>query len=177
MGKIRMKNGSNIPPQKKLRCGECGATAARNGNPFTAFTLRVHQGRMHPVKAVADEALRLGLSCRQQEIMELIVAGKTKNDAAAELGLSIHTVHQHVRTIYAKLGLKNRVEAVKKWLEEKRPARQSAAIRYCPGCGCHLASLVSRPSPLAANAMAASLINPAASWSPLANRNRPNAIQ
>ena len=132
-----------------LRCEDCGATAARNGNPFTTMTLRIHQGRMHGVKNIKGETLPYNLTRRQHEIMERIVTGQTERAVAEQLGLSYHTIHQHVRKAYEKLGLNNRVEAVKKWLEQRNGAMRTVeplsppvvppSIRYCPGCGCHLA--------------------------------------
>jgi len=122
------------------------------------------------------ETLLFNLTRRQQEIMERIVAGQVERDVATKLGLSPHTVHHHVRKIYAKLGLKNRAEAVKKWLEAKPTARPSAALRHCPQCGCHLASAGSPPPSLAMNAMVTSPIIAVASWSPSASRNQSNGM-
>lgn len=144
-----MLNLTNSQSKTGLQCEECGATAARNGNSFTPITLRIHQGRMHGVKVADGENLPGGLTRRQQEIMERIVTGQTERAVAEQLGLSYHTIHQHVRIAYKKLGLKNRVEAVTKFLEQKnglmrttQPEIQSLTVpsmRYCPGCGRHLA--------------------------------------
>jgi DNA-binding CsgD family transcriptional regulator len=157
---IGMKNRSKRPPKKKLRCHQCGAIAARNGNPFTPFTLRVHQARMHRAEKMAGEPLLCNLTRRQQQILERIAAGKREREVAAELSLSPHTVHHHVRTIYTKLGLKNRAEAVQKWMSEtnraSRPAAPMPAQRphFCPNCGCHLTAMLPPPLPFIANAAA-----------------------
>lgn len=145
MSKKDMLNLTNSQSQAGLQCEECGATAARNRNPFTAMTLRIHQGRMHGVKNVKGERLPYNLTWRQHDIMERIVTGQTERAVAKQLGLSYHTIHQHVRNAYAKLGLKNRVEAVTKFLgEQNLPSRTvetvpAPVVSYCPGCGCHLA--------------------------------------
>jgi DNA-binding CsgD family transcriptional regulator/pimeloyl-ACP methyl ester carboxylesterase len=52
------------------------------------------------------------LSDRQEEVLRLIAAGKTNREIAALLVLSLRTVERHVNDIYARLGLRNRSEAV-----------------------------------------------------------------
>lgn len=53
-----------------------------------------------------------GLSAREREILVMLSQGYTYLNAAARLGLSIHTVHTHVRNIYRKLHVNSRAEAV-----------------------------------------------------------------
>jgi DNA-binding CsgD family transcriptional regulator len=58
-----------------------------------------------------------GLSKREQEIGALLVAGYAAVNAAAVLGLSEHTVRTYVRRLYRKLGVSNRVELVRLYME------------------------------------------------------------
>jgi NarL family two-component system response regulator LiaR len=51
------------------------------------------------------------LTKREQEILLLVAEGYTNQEIAAELGLSVHTVHTHVCNILNKLGFSNRAEA------------------------------------------------------------------
>ena len=60
-----------------------------------------------------------GLSPREREILELLVAGNTKGEIADRLTLSPHTIDGHVRGIYAKLHVNNRSGAVAKALKER----------------------------------------------------------
>jgi DNA-binding CsgD family transcriptional regulator len=53
-----------------------------------------------------------GLSPREVEVLRLIVAGKSNQQIADELVLSLNTVIRHVTHIYAKAGVANRAEAV-----------------------------------------------------------------
>jgi DNA-binding NarL/FixJ family response regulator len=55
-----------------------------------------------------------GLSGREREVMRLVATGATNREIAARLYLSPHTVKEHTSTIYRKLGVRNRAEAVKK---------------------------------------------------------------
>jgi len=51
-----------------------------------------------------------GLTGREIQVLELMVKGKTISSVASFLGLSDHTVHGHVKSIYKKLNVHNRAE-------------------------------------------------------------------
>lgn len=53
----------------------------------------------------------LELSPRQRQILGLIAQGRGNEEIAAWLGLSPNTVKFHVRELYSRLGVRNRVEA------------------------------------------------------------------
>jgi two-component system nitrate/nitrite response regulator NarL len=53
----------------------------------------------------------LELSPRQRQILALIAQGRCNEEIAAELELSPNTVKFHVRVLYSRLGVHNRVEA------------------------------------------------------------------
>ena len=50
------------------------------------------------------------LTAREREIAELVAAGRTNREIAEQLVLSIRTIEAHLRNIYAKLGVRSRVE-------------------------------------------------------------------
>jgi len=52
------------------------------------------------------------LSLRQQEILTSIVRGLSNPDIARQLGISLPMVKEHLSTLFAKLGVANRTEAV-----------------------------------------------------------------
>jgi LuxR family transcriptional regulator, maltose regulon positive regulatory protein len=52
-----------------------------------------------------------GLTRREVEVFELIAAGKTNNEIAAVLVVSVHTVERHLQNAYRKLGVRNRGQA------------------------------------------------------------------
>lgn len=54
------------------------------------------------------------LSDRENEILQLISTGLVVKEAAAKLNLSSHTVTKHLKNIYIKLHVNNRIEAVNK---------------------------------------------------------------
>jgi len=52
------------------------------------------------------------LTKREREILQLLAAGQSNAAIAAALTLSVRTVEHHLATIYAKLGVRSRTEAV-----------------------------------------------------------------
>ena len=52
------------------------------------------------------------LSPRERDVLTAIAGGATNREIGAELHLSPHTVKEHTSSIYRKLGVRNRAEAV-----------------------------------------------------------------
>jgi DNA-binding CsgD family transcriptional regulator len=50
------------------------------------------------------------LTAREREIAELVAAGRTNKEVAAQLVLSERTIEAHLRNVYAKLDVRSRVE-------------------------------------------------------------------
>jgi DNA-binding NarL/FixJ family response regulator len=61
-----------------------------------------------------EDATPAGLSEREREVLELIATGATNGEIAARLYLSPHTVKEHTSSVYRKLGVRNRAEAVQR---------------------------------------------------------------
>jgi LuxR family maltose regulon positive regulatory protein len=59
-----------------------------------------------PVEQVSD------LSSRELEVLRLLAAGRSNQQIADELVISLNTANRHVSNIYAKTGVANRAEAV-----------------------------------------------------------------
>jgi len=55
---------------------------------------------------------RYNLSQREQEVIRLMIQGKSNKDIESELFISLHTVKNHIYNIYQKLGVKNRLQVV-----------------------------------------------------------------
>jgi DNA-binding NarL/FixJ family response regulator len=54
------------------------------------------------------------LSDREREVLAGVAAGHTNREIAAQLYLSPHTVKEHTSTLYRKLEVRNRAEAVQR---------------------------------------------------------------
>jgi len=67
---------------------------------------------MTALKSQRHESPDFGLSDRLQQVLDLMVAGKTIPQVAKALRLSATTVHGYVKDIYKKLNVHNRAELV-----------------------------------------------------------------
>jgi two-component system response regulator DesR len=54
------------------------------------------------------------LTDREREVLDLIAGGSTNREIAEALFLSPHTVKEHTSSLYRKLSVRNRAEAVQK---------------------------------------------------------------
>jgi DNA-binding NarL/FixJ family response regulator len=61
-----------------------------------------------------DRSGVLGLSEREREVLHLMAAGSTNPEIAKELHLSPHTIKEHTSSLYRKLEVRNRTEAVQR---------------------------------------------------------------
>jgi DNA-binding NarL/FixJ family response regulator len=56
-----------------------------------------------------------GLSAREEEILDELVRGASYKEMADRLGISVHTVNNHIRKIYEKMQVHSRGEAMAKF--------------------------------------------------------------
>lgn len=64
------------------------------------------------IKPVMQDGLVEPISFRELEVLRCIASGKSNQEIASELVLSLNTVKKHVSTIMSKLNAKNRAQAV-----------------------------------------------------------------
>jgi LuxR family maltose regulon positive regulatory protein len=57
------------------------------------------------------------LTPREKAVLELLARGRSKREIAQELAVSFNTVHSHTKSIYRKLGVSSRQEAVERAAE------------------------------------------------------------
>jgi DNA-binding NarL/FixJ family response regulator len=69
---------------------------------------------------VAASPLTAELSPRQLEILAFIADGRCTDEIAAELGVSSNTIKFHIRALYSRLGVRNRVEAANSYAQMSR---------------------------------------------------------
>ena len=64
-----------------------------------------------PRSELTSLLLRLhGLSARQREVAQLLISGLRTGEIAGDLHISPHTLHDHVKAIFTKLGVQGRAE-------------------------------------------------------------------
>jgi DNA-binding NarL/FixJ family response regulator len=91
-----------------------------NLNPVVLARMR--KGAGDEPHGVAVEVSNLNLSPRQQEIVNLLVLGKSNKEMADKLSLSNDTVKAHLQHIFRKIGVSSRLEAVVFFLTGHRAA-------------------------------------------------------
>jgi DNA-binding NarL/FixJ family response regulator len=83
-----------------VRVVSAGVAPASHAAPSSSFSIEPDNQHTH------------GLSPREQEILARIANGRTNQEIATELDLSIRTVNNHVTSILEKLGQLSRAAAV-----------------------------------------------------------------
>ncbi|KKK05905.1 response regulator transcription factor [Micromonospora sp. HK10] len=85
--------------------------AADNGDALVSpsLTLRLLRHLSPPAEPPGDR-FRPALSARELEVVRAIARGRTNQEIAAELFISLSTVKSHLSGILQKLGARNRVE-------------------------------------------------------------------
>lgn len=84
------------------------------GSPMTMEIARRVVSHFHEIrKPVMDGE---PLSAREREVLDLLAEGLPYKQIADRLGISPHTVHNHLRKIYGKLQVQSRTEAVVKFI-------------------------------------------------------------
>lgn len=76
----------------------------------------------HLLRRTAGQAAALpveALTDREREILHLLTAGLANKEIAQKLYLSVRTVEVHLRSIYGKLGVRSRLEAVAQTLRQE----------------------------------------------------------
>ena len=97
-------------------------TSVRNGgSPLSPRVARYLLKRFATPSPASQPVVTLpgteALSTREAQILTLISHGHTVPELAERLHLSVHTVNTHVKNIYGKLAVSNRVQAVNRGRE------------------------------------------------------------
>lgn len=88
--------------------------AHRGGSPMSSPIARLVVQSFHkPVQTTSDTER---LTKRELELLSYLARGWSSKEIAGEFGISIYTVHTHLRHIYEKLHVRNRTAAASKFL-------------------------------------------------------------
>ncbi|WP_369227783.1 response regulator [Streptomyces sp. R39] len=103
---------------RAARTGEA-VRAARTGEALISPSITVRLlRRLAPAASRAPGPAR-ALSDRETQVIRAIARGRTNQEIAAELFISVSTVKSHLATIQSKLAVRNRVE-IAAWAWESR---------------------------------------------------------
>lgn len=73
--------------------------------------------RVEPPRRAKPASRDGGLTAKETDVLEALAAGLSHKEVAAQLGISPHTVSDHVKSIYRKLSVNSRGEAVYKAMQ------------------------------------------------------------
>jgi NarL family two-component system response regulator LiaR len=91
-----------------------GAAAGEAAISRTMGTMLIQQLRRAPARPTTNglRPVRSSLTAREWEVLDLLCDGHSTDQMANELFLSTETVRSHVKSIYRKLGVNSRDQAV-----------------------------------------------------------------
>lgn len=73
------------------------------------------------------------LTQREGQILALVSHGQQNKEIALRLGIAVHTVEQHLKHIYQKLGIGNRTEAAALYWNQNAKYLHSGNPLYTAG--------------------------------------------
>lgn len=107
------KFASLIPGSQLLFLdGDIEPDFLKGGKAIRQFLFDSGVGIAAGTRAAVSHARMDTLTARQREVYQLLVAGKTNREIADTLVLSERTIERHIGDLYARLGVRNRAEAV-----------------------------------------------------------------
>lgn len=68
-------------------------------------------------ESLGEESLTEQLTAREKEVIQLMAQGLANKQIALSLSISEHTVKFHLSSLYSKLGISSRTEAIKRGIE------------------------------------------------------------
>ena len=106
---MQLRGWGVVPPDAPPE--ELAAAVAAAGQGLIVLPKAVTERLLHEPAASAEE-LSEALSAREREVLDLLGHGLSNKLIGRELHISEHTVKFHISSLYAKLGVNNRAEAV-----------------------------------------------------------------
>lgn len=111
-----LKNGASGYLLKKtapLQIVEAIKDLTKGGSPMSATIARKLVAIFQQQNNIQTPAAAV-LSQREKEVLTHLAKGLLYKEIAAQMGLSFHTVRQHIGNIYQKLHVQNKTEAINK---------------------------------------------------------------
>jgi len=121
--RIIVYTGNPAPdiPRQVMHMGGAGFCSKREAPERLIETvLSVSEGRMvFPFMDMSGPSSDpfASLTAREQELLAALAQGQTNAQIAGELGISLNTVKFHLKNLYGKLNVRNRAQAVARYLK------------------------------------------------------------
>jgi two-component system, NarL family, response regulator LiaR len=117
--KVVVYSWDDYPEEAARRLGAAGYLHKSLSAAELVAAIVALQGGHHPLPEETEAepvhtwpGQSLGLSQREAEMLSFITRGLTNDEIARRAFLSVNTVKTYIRTAYAKIGVRNRAEAV-----------------------------------------------------------------
>ena len=124
---VASSNVDNLKADDYIRNGLSGILSLTDGPEVWRKAVRsVAAGELWVPRQIAARVLRAllqleqpnesrKLTAREAQILELIASGCNNRDIAKQLFITKETVRWHLRSLYAKIGARDRASAIKLW--------------------------------------------------------------
>jgi DNA-binding NarL/FixJ family response regulator len=96
---------------------QAGAVSATSTEDYLAAVKSFFKGLLRPRSGRHTDALAK-LTPRENEVLLLLSKGGVDKEIATAMGISVWTVHGHIKKIFERLGVRTRTEAVVRYLEK-----------------------------------------------------------
>lgn len=126
-GRIWLKSGfdSNILSARRTLVGDVttvGLFRRRERTPFTERESRIAHIVLSEVAWIHEQVMPghsnegvLSLTPRLRQVLNCLLGGKTRDEIAFELGLSIHTVGGYIKEVYLRFGVRSHPELMRRF--------------------------------------------------------------
>lgn len=113
---LLISGAGRMPAEAARAAGAAGFVPKHWAGPDVAHAVRMVALGMSVFEPGEPDgpAVPAGLTDREREVLALIATGATNGEIAARLFLSPHTVKEHTSSLYRKLGVRNRAQAVRR---------------------------------------------------------------
>lgn len=130
---IQMQTRTKAGPAVWLDITALETPASNGGRPLVVHLLRDVTARMEVLARIPRLSARFPgraglLSARERQILGMIAVGANTRTMAARLRVSSATIRNHVQSIFGKLGVHSRLEAVA-WMHRQPGARPRAEMQ------------------------------------------------
>jgi DNA-binding CsgD family transcriptional regulator len=98
--------------------GFCTSDPSLRKRRLLADLCRLIGSEVHGVSIPLHGIDTHGLSRRMEQTLRSLLGGDSEKQAAAKMGVSPHTVHVYVKTLYRKYNVSSRGELLSKWMKQ-----------------------------------------------------------
>jgi DNA-binding NarL/FixJ family response regulator len=120
--------------RRALNAGAAGLVEAADlDRALLATVLAVHAGQVCAPQRGRRALAKPSFSAREKQVIALVVTGATNAEIAARLYLSESTIKSHLASLFDKLGVRSRQDAVALILDPEEGLRDTALPAVLPG--------------------------------------------